>query len=283
MNFDVEQLTEAATAKIIRSALSAVWPNVHFTATTADTSLKISWTDGPWPEDVRTVADAYIASPDATPWDNTVILSSPNGEFTAVYPGLDHLETCRTVSPSTADAVTAHLGNSGVQVSPDFSSESGDKVSFAALAALEEYSTPIPPGAIAEEVVTTSSEDERIMRLCDLLNQWCSNPAGFSEDDFGFIGEVLCDPDGKAVVVSALSDEAPVPGQITDLVEEVVNVAFRNGDYDTYEHGRYALTLVFPDLETTQPSLFEPTVAPHRRMLAEMGQLLRTTVAGCRF
>ena len=71
-----------------------------------------------------------------------------------------------------------------------------------------------------------------------------------------------------------LFDEKPVPGEIADLIEIVVNDCLYSQDHITAEFGLHLLNSAFPGANTFQQELNNATSAENTT-LNEMGQFLR--------
>lgn len=288
MHFAANHLTEEDTAQLIYAALSTTWPETSFATSFSGTSMHIHWVDGPWEDDVYAIASHYIAPNADSDWANTIILAAPTGSIYCAHPGLDELELDRMVSESTVEAVVYALVARGVPHEQASAPHLLDCASdphaptLDALAELNEHSAPLPPGIVCDEPDGVDEVDAHVTELCNLLDTWCNARREFPVDGLQQLAHALPDPECQAVLISALSDEAPLPGDVTELVEEVVNQSFLERDYRTAEYGRFVLTSVFPDLESAQPGLFE-TVSPRVELLKELGQLLRETTAGNRF
>lgn len=272
MQIDIFQLTEEENLGLIHSALSTTWPEVHFTYATGEDSVEIHWTDGPWEHDVLKVAETYTGAEPPT-WEDTIIIGEPDGEVGLFYPSITHVATARTVSASIQEAIITAL--SQTNAAHNFT-QNGHKL--AALAELDQYSAPIPPGSLNADSARIDPIDQQVVALCHLLRSWCDNPHSFSEDSYETIACALYDQECRAVLASALSDESPVFGAISNLLDNLLERLYEERAYTSAGLAQAIVDNVFPQDDDLQPGLFEST-DPRMDSFVSLGKMLRTTVA----
>lgn len=272
MQLEIFQLTEEENLGLIQSALSTAWPHVRFTYNLGEDGVDVHWTDGPWEHDVVKLAETYVADEPPT-WDETIIISEPDGEIGLFYPCISFINASRTVSPNIQKAVITALNETGAH-----ESNPANPHKLAALAELDQYSTPIPARVQNMDSARVDPADQQVVNLCHLLNDWCNNQSAFDENSYEELANSLRDSECRAVLASALSDETPVPGAVSQLIDELLSRLYDSGSYTEAGLAQSLVDAIFPQDDDLQPELFD-SGDPRMDSLISLGHMLRSTVA----
>lgn len=269
MQLKIFQLTEEENLGLIQSALSTAWPHIRFTYTLTEDSVDIYWTDGPWEHDVVKLAETYAGAEPPT-WDDTIIISEPDGEVGLFYPSLSYINASRTVSPSIQEAVTTALNEA--------TANAQNTHKLAALAELDRYSTPVPAGVRNVDAASIDPADRQVVNLCHLLSSWCTNQSTFDDASYDELTNSLLDSECRAVLASALSDETPVPGAVSQLLDNLLSRLYDSCSYTEAGLAQSLVDSIFPQDNDLQPGLFDRD-DPRLESLISLGHILRSTVA----
>lgn len=273
-------LAKEESAYLVVSVLSKTWPSVDFSIAMDRASLTVSWTDGPWEEDVYKLISTYVSRPNISEWANALILALPDGSIKTVLPVIDLVITDRSISPRFAQEITTALAEYGCEL--DISVvlnvlQGNDKTHPQALKILAEsnrIAAPLPHQIGERSYINITPEDAAVIQLCKLLDQWRQNPHSFTYEEFETVQEALRNIELRAVISSMLFEEKPVPGEIANLIEIVVNDCLYAQDHTTAELGLRLLNSAFPSVNISQQEL-NNTTNPENTMLNEMGYFLR--------
>lgn len=284
----INQLTPADSARLVLDTLRSYWPSCHFRVSFSDDALTLHWMDGPKVGDVLAIADRFTPDGSASDWENSVILAHPDHNLEAVLPSFPEIKCRREVSAKTIMQIAQKLQNVGAVPSSkanevrvllqEADSEHPDaRPAHSHLAAL---SDPLPVDTWQREsgIFDPLPEDLAIIALCDALRAWSKAPENFTQ--WETIHAAFGDAELQAVLVSALTDNRPAPGDMETLLDAVIADGLEAGDVETVAGADYIRDLLVPD-DPHQGGLFGQPESGEATVLITMGRFLRE-VTGAR-
>lgn len=275
MSFAITQLNAAESARLLVEALSAHWPESHFSVRFSDAGMHLEWQDGPIEDDVAIIIERYQPCSDLSDWQNAVFVAHPGGALEAVLPYFDAIHLHRGHTAKVVRAVTARLREEGILISGNAVSRilnAGDSGSPHAQLVHEyaaETDVPLLDNPWVREPHTFGDDD--IERLCDAIDQWGRDPEHF--DQWPLIISALHDMELRSIIVSTLSVDRPHPGAMKSLLNEIIMRCHDTGDLDSAAAAQRIKALTGDD-----GGLFPMPATKESTMLTEMGQLLRMLV-----